>query len=50
MLTLAADDFLRMPTGNAPVAAMFVAGRLRVKGEYVRALRLPGYFDIPRAV
>ncbi|QWF80610.1 SCP2 sterol-binding domain-containing protein [Amycolatopsis sp. CA-230715] len=47
-ITVAADDFIRMATGNAAVATMFVTGRVRVKGEYAPAVRLSSYFDIPK--
>jgi putative sterol carrier protein len=46
-ITMAADDFFRVATGNAAVATLFVTGRVRVKGEYAPAVRLSGYFDIP---
>jgi putative sterol carrier protein len=47
-ITLSVDDFIRMATGNAAVAAMFVTGRVKVKGEYAPAVRFSSYFDIPR--
>lgn len=47
-ITIAAADFIRVTTGNAAVAALFVTGRVRVKGEYSPAVRLSGYFDIPK--
>ncbi|RJQ84328.1 SCP2 sterol-binding domain-containing protein [Amycolatopsis panacis] len=47
-ITVQAEDFIRMATGNAAAAAMFVTGRVRVRGEYAPAVRLSGYFDIPR--
>jgi alkyl sulfatase BDS1-like metallo-beta-lactamase superfamily hydrolase len=46
-ITVAADDFFRMATGNAAVARMFVTGKVRVKGEYAPAVRITTYFDIP---
>lgn len=49
-ITVAAEDFFRMATGNAAVATMFVTGKVRVKGEYAPAVRLSGYFDIPKPV
>lgn len=48
-ITIAVEDFFRVATGNAAVAAMFVTGKVKVKGEYAPAVRLSGYFDIPRA-
>jgi putative sterol carrier protein len=47
-ITLSVDDFIRMATGNAAVATMFVTGRVKVKGEYAPAVRLSSYFDIPK--
>lgn len=47
-ITVAVDDFIRLATGNAAVAAMFVTGKVKVKGEYAPAVRLSGYFDIPK--
>lgn len=47
-ITIAADDFMRVATGNANVASMFVTGKVRVKGDYAPAVRLSGYFDIPK--
>jgi putative sterol carrier protein len=47
-ITVTVDDFIRMATGNAAVAAMFVTGRVKVKGEYAPAVRFSSYFDIPK--
>ncbi|WP_072475440.1 SCP2 sterol-binding domain-containing protein [Amycolatopsis australiensis] len=47
-ITLSVDDFIRIATGNAAVAAMFVTGRVKVKGEYAPAVRFSSYFDIPK--
>lgn len=47
-ITLSVDDFIRMATGNAAVAAMFVTGKVKVKGEYAPAVRFSSYFDIPK--
>lgn len=47
-LTLSVDDFIKMATGNAAVAAMFVTGKVKVKGEYAPAVRFSSYFDIPK--
>ncbi|WP_246127730.1 SCP2 sterol-binding domain-containing protein [Amycolatopsis rhizosphaerae] len=47
-ITIAVEDFFRIATGNAAVTALFVTGRVRVKGEYTPALRLVSYFDIPK--
>jgi len=47
-ITLSVDDFIRMATGNAAVATMFVTGKIKVKGEYAPAVRFNSYFDIPK--
>jgi putative sterol carrier protein len=47
-ITLSVDDFIRMATGNAAVAAMFVTGKVKVKGEYAPAVRFSSYFDLPK--
>ena len=47
-VTLCASDFIRIATGNANVASMFVTGKVRVKGEYAPAVRFSSYFDIPK--
>ncbi|MFD2493673.1 SCP2 sterol-binding domain-containing protein [Amycolatopsis jiangsuensis] len=47
-ITLSVDDFIRMATGNAAVATMFVTGKVKVKGEYAPAVRLSSYFNVPK--
>lgn len=48
-VTLSVFDFIRMATGgNAVAAAMFVRGRLKIKGDYALAATITGYFNIPR--
>lgn len=47
-VTLSAYDFLRMATGNAAVASMFVTGKVKVKGDYAIAATFSNYFDIPK--
>lgn len=47
-ITVSADDFIRMATGNAAVATMFMTGKVKVKGEYAPAVRFSNYFDIPK--
>ncbi|MDV6011053.1 alkyl sulfatase C-terminal domain-containing protein [Haloechinothrix sp. LS1_15] len=47
-LTMSALDFMRVATGNAAVAPMFITGRVRVKGDYSLAAMLSSYFDIPK--
>jgi putative sterol carrier protein len=48
-ITLCVDDFIRMATGNAAVAAMFVTGKVKIKGEYAPAVRFSSYFDLPNS-
>ncbi|WP_307849415.1 SCP2 sterol-binding domain-containing protein [Qaidamihabitans albus] len=47
-ITVAAEDFIQLATGNAAVATMFVTGKVKVKGEYAPAVRFSNYFDIPK--
>ncbi|WP_372440440.1 SCP2 sterol-binding domain-containing protein [Prauserella cavernicola] len=47
-ITVAAEDFIRMATGNVAVATMFVTGKVKVRGEYAPAVRFSSYFDIPK--
>ncbi|RZQ65450.1 SCP2 sterol-binding domain-containing protein [Amycolatopsis suaedae] len=47
-VTLSAADFIRMATGCAAPTAMFVTGKVRVKGDYALAVRFSSYFDIPK--
>src|SRR5699024_1047950 len=47
-LTLCVADFIRLATGNANIATMFVSGRVRVKGDYAPAVRFSSYFDMPK--
>lgn len=47
-ITLAAEDFIRLATGCVAVATMFVTGKVKVKGEYVPAVRFSSYFDLPQ--
>lgn len=47
-LTLSAYDFIRMATGVAAVAPMFITGKVKVKGDYSLAAMFSGYFDIPK--
>ncbi|MBN6035737.1 SCP2 sterol-binding domain-containing protein [Amycolatopsis sp. 195334CR] len=48
-VTVSAADFIRMATGVTAAAAMFVTGKVRVKGDYALAVRFSSYFDIPKA-
>lgn len=47
-VTLSAYDFIRMATGTAAVAPMFITGKVKVKGDYSLAAMFSGYFDIPK--
>lgn len=47
-ITVSAADFIRMATGNAAVATMFLTGKVKVKGDYQLAVTLSNYFDIPK--
>ncbi|MGH3450623.1 MAG: SCP2 sterol-binding domain-containing protein [Haloechinothrix sp.] len=47
-VTLSAYDFIRMATGVAAVAPMFITGKVKVKGDYSLAAMFSGYFDIPK--
>lgn len=47
-ITLSVEDFIRMATGSVAVAAMFVTGKVKVKGEYAPAVRFSSYFDLPQ--
>lgn len=46
-ITVAVDDFIRLATGVAAVAPMFVTGKVKIRGEYAPAIRLSSYFDMP---
>jgi putative sterol carrier protein len=49
-VTLVADllSFLKLVTGNAEGANLFMTGKLRVAGDLVFALRLLSFFDRPK--
>lgn len=47
--TIGPVDFLRLITGGADPARLFLFGRLRVKGDLVLAARLPAWFAVPGA-
>lgn len=47
-VTIAADDFFRVATGKAGVAALSMTGKVKVKGEYAPLVRLTTCFDIPK--
>ncbi|MGH3516760.1 MAG: SCP2 sterol-binding domain-containing protein [Haloechinothrix sp.] len=49
-VTLSAYDFIRMATGVAAVAPMFITGKVKVKGDYSLAAMFSSYFDIPKPV
>lgn len=49
-VTISVYDFLRMATGgNATAVSMFVAGKIKVRGDYSVVMRFIGFFDIPKA-
>lgn len=48
-VTLSVYDFIKMATGgNAAAAAMFVRGKVKVKGDYALAATFSNYFNIPK--
>jgi putative sterol carrier protein len=49
-VTLVADlaSFVKLVTGNAEGATLFMTGRLRVAGDLVFSLRLLSFFDRPK--
>ena len=47
--TIGPVDFLRLITGGADPAKLFLFGRLRVKGDLMLAARLPTWFAVPGA-
>lgn len=44
---IGALDFLKLVTGNARGPTLFLAGRLRISGDLLRAARYQGYFRTP---
>lgn len=50
VVELDAVDFLRLVTGGRGGPELFMAGRLRVRGELVFAAQLAALFEIPRPV
>jgi predicted lipid carrier protein YhbT len=46
-LTVGALDFLKIVTGNANPAQMFLSRRLKVRGDLVYAARLQRFFTVP---
>ena len=48
-LAMDSVSFLRLVTGTTGVAALLLRRRLRVRGDFLLAARLPGLLRIPRA-
>jgi predicted lipid carrier protein YhbT len=46
-LELGALEFLKLVTGNANPVAMFMAGKLKIRGDLLFAARVQGFFSIP---
>jgi putative sterol carrier protein len=42
-------DFVKLVTANAKGPMLFLLGRLRIKGDLLKAARFQGYFRQPRA-
>lgn len=47
-VTLAAADLLKLATGGVSVPAMFLRGKVKIRGDIPLVAKLVGYFDIPR--
>ena len=47
--TIGPLDMLRLASGGANPTKLFVLGRLRVEGDLMLAVRLPGLFAVPRS-
>ncbi len=41
-------DFLKLATGNAKGPLLFLLGRLKIRGDLLKAARFQGYFRSPR--
>jgi putative sterol carrier protein len=46
-LELGALEFLKLVTGNANPVAMFMTGKLKIRGDLLFAARVQGFFSIP---
>src|ERR1700737_2034854 len=46
--TIGALDFIKLVTGNAKGPTLFMLGRLRIRGDLLRAARYQAYFRTPR--
>jgi putative sterol carrier protein len=46
---IGAVDFLKLIAGVAQGPALFVFGKLRIKGNLMLAARMPGFFKVPKA-
>lgn len=45
---LGALDFVKLVTGNAKGPRLFLLGRLKIRGDLLKAARFQGYFRLPR--
>jgi putative sterol carrier protein len=46
--SISALDFVKLVTGNAKGPALFMLGRLTIRGDLLKAARFQGYFKAPR--
>jgi hypothetical protein len=47
--SIGALDFLKLVTGNAKGPVLYLFGRLKIKGDLLKAARFQGYFRSPSA-
>jgi putative sterol carrier protein len=47
LFTIGALDFVKLITGNAKGPALFLLGRLKIRGDLLKAARVQGYFQTP---
>jgi hypothetical protein len=45
--SISALDFVKLVTGNANGPALFMLGRLSIRGDLLKAARFQGYFKAP---
>jgi putative sterol carrier protein len=48
VLTMRTATFLRLVTGTSQVPALYLRGKIRVEGDVLSAIDLPGLFRVPR--
>lgn len=48
-ITVAPVDFVRVVSGNASPALMFLTGKLKAKGDMRLAVDIPNIFEVPKA-